>query len=110
MVPEMVCLGEVLIEINQLDEEDSRLFYSGFGGDVSNFAIAIGRQGSSAKLLSLVGNDLLGGHLIELWQKERVNHSHVNKIRDASTGIYFVTHDSSGHNFSYYRKDSAASK
>ena len=69
MVPEMVCLGEVLIEMNQLDEEDSRLFYSGFGGDVSNFAIAIGRQGSSAKLLSLVGNDLLGGHLIELWQK-----------------------------------------
>ena len=45
----MVCLGEVLIEMNQLDEEDSRLFYSGFGGDVSNFAIAIGRQGSSAK-------------------------------------------------------------
>ena len=73
----MVCLGEVLIQMNQLDEEDSRLFYSVFGGDVPNFAIAIGRQGSSVKLLSLVGNDLLGGHLIELWQKERVNHSHV---------------------------------
>ena len=72
MVPEMVCLGKVLIEINQLDEEDSRLFYSGFGGDVSNFSIAIGRQDSSAKLLSLVGNDLLGGHLIELWQKKEL--------------------------------------
>ena len=69
MDSEIVCLGEGLIEMNQLAEEDPRLFYSGFGGDVSNVAIAIARQGSSAKLLSLVGNDLLGGHLIEIWQK-----------------------------------------
>ena len=51
-----------------------------------------------------------GGHLIELWQKEGVNHSQVNKIRDASTGIYFVTYDSNGHNFSYFREDSVVSK
>ena len=56
------------------------------------------------------GMIFFGGHLIELWQKEGVNHAHVSKIQDASTGIYFITHDSSGHNFSYFRKDSAASQ
>ena len=110
MVPEIVCLGEALIEMNQLHEKDPRLFYSSFGGDVSNVAVSIARQGSAAGFLSLVGNDLFGDQLLELWQKEGVNHAHVSKIQDASTGIYFVTHDSSGHNFSYFRKDSAASQ
>lgn len=36
MVPEIICLGEALIEMNQLPEKDPRLFYSSFGGDVSN--------------------------------------------------------------------------
>jgi len=110
MVPEIVCLGEALIEMNQLPEKDPRLFYSSFGGDVSNVAVSIARQGSAAGFLSLVGNDIFGDQLLELWQKEGVNHAHVSKIQDASTGIYFVTHDSSGHNFSYFRKDSAASQ
>ena len=110
MVPEIVCLGEALIEMNQLPEKDPRLFYSSFGGDVSNVAVSIARQGSAAGFLSLVGNDLFGDQLLELWQKEGVNHAHVSKIQDASTGIYFVTHNSSGHNFSYFRKDSAASQ
>ncbi len=110
MVPEIVCLGEALIEMNQLPEKDPRLFYSSFGGDVSNVAVSIARQGSAAGFLSLVGNDLFGDQLLELWQKEGVNHAHVSKVQDASTGIYFVTHDTSGHNFSYFRKDSAASQ
>ena len=103
MVPEIVCLGEALIEMNQLPEKDPRLFYSSFGGDVSNVAVSVARQGSAAGFLSLVGNDLFGDQLLELWQKEGVNHAHVSKIQDASTGIYFVTHNSSGNNLCYLR-------
>jgi 2-dehydro-3-deoxygluconokinase len=110
METEIVCLGEALIELNQLPEKDQHLFYSSFGGDVSNVAIAIARQGSSAGIISLVGDDLFGDQLLELWQREGVNHTHVSKISNASTGIYFVTHDSSGHHFSYFRKNSAASQ
>ena len=110
MVPEIICLGEALIELNQLPEKGKDLFFSSFGGDVSNVAIAIARQGSTAGIISLVGEDLFGDQLLELWQREGVNHTHVSKISNASTGIYFVTHDSKGHNFSYFRKDSAASQ
>ena len=110
METEIVCLGEALFELNQLPEKDQHLFYSSFGGDVSNVAIAIARQGSSAGIISLVGDDLFGDQLLELWQREGVNHTHVSKISNASTGIYFVTHDSSGHHFSYFRKNSAASQ
>ena len=110
MESEIVCLGEALIELNQLPEKGKDLFYSSFGGDVSNVAIAIARQGSKAGIISLVGDDLFGDQLLELWQREGVNHTHVSKISNASTGIYFVTHDSSGHHFSYFRKNSAASQ
>lgn len=110
MESEIVCLGEALIELNQLPEKGKHLFHSSFGGDVSNVAIAIARQGSSAGIISLVGEDLFGDQLLELWQREGVNHTHVSKISNASTGIYFVTHDSRGHHFSYFRKDSAASQ
>ena len=110
MVPEIICLGEALIELNQLPEKGKDLFFSSFGGDVSNVSIAITRQGSTAGIISLVGEDLFGDQLLESWQREGVNHTHVSKISNASTGIYFVTHDSKGHNFSYYRKDSAASQ
>ena len=43
MVPEIVCLGEALIEMSQIPEKDPRLFYSSFGGDVSNVAVSLSK-------------------------------------------------------------------
>ena len=83
MESEIVCLGEALIELNQLPEKGKDVFYSSFGGDVSNVAIAIARQGSSAGIISLVGEDLFGDQLLELWQREGVNHTYVSKISNS---------------------------
>ena len=47
---------------------------------------------------------------LALWQRERVDASGVAIDADANTGIYFVTHGASGHEFSYLRAGSAASR
>jgi len=47
--------------------------------------------------------------LLELWTTEGVNTQAVERDAVAPTGIYFVTHGASGHEFSYLRAGSAAS-
>jgi len=103
---DLVCLGEPLVEFNQLPDQS---FKRSFGGDVSNVAIAAARQGAKCGLITKVGRDIFGDSLCELWAKEGVDTSGVLCIADGETGIYFVTHDENGHHFAYRRKNSAAS-
>jgi 2-dehydro-3-deoxygluconokinase len=106
--PDLICLGEPLVEFNQLPEGD--LYKAGFGGDTSNTAIAAARQGAHAGYLTALGSDRFGDDLMALWKSENVDGSRVRRAADAPTGIYFVTHDDKGHQFQYYRAGSAASR
>ena len=45
MSPQIYCLGEPLVEFNQ---QPDGLFKTGFGGDVSNVAVAAARLGAQA--------------------------------------------------------------
>jgi 2-dehydro-3-deoxygluconokinase len=106
-VPDLICLGEPLVEFSQLPEQE--LYKAGFGGDTSNTAIAAARQGARAGYLTILGQDRFGDLLVELWDREGVDRSQVRRNAQAPTGIYFVTHDAGGHHFHYYRAGSAAS-
>ena len=108
MTIQLVSMGEPLIEFNQ--KENSGLFELGYGGDTSNTVIAATRHGVRSAYFSHVGADKFGQMLKTLWTDEGVDHSYVQESEDSSTGIYFVTHDETGHVFSYLRKNSAASK
>jgi 2-dehydro-3-deoxygluconokinase len=108
LVPELIALGEPLVEFNQ--QPDPELYKSGFGGDTSNTVIAAARQGASTGYLTAVGQDRFGDLLLDLWRRERVDASHVKRDPAAPTGIYFVSHDAAGHHFHYYRAGSAASR
>jgi 2-dehydro-3-deoxygluconokinase len=99
-----------MVEFNQTGEGDGRIYLQGFGGDTSNFAIAAARQGAAAGYVSALGDDSHGRMLRELWGREGVDHSAVATDADAYTAIYFVTHDASGHQFSFMRAGSAASR
>lgn len=105
-MPDIICLGEPMLEFNQ--QADGR-YLAGHGGDTSNCAIAAARQGASVGYLTHLGTDPFGDSFIELWAAEHVDASHVFRNPDAPTGIYFVTHGAQGHQFSYFRKGSAAS-
>lgn len=107
MTPDILCLGEPLLEFNE--QPDGR-YLSGHGGDTSNVAIAAARQGASVGYVTQVGADAFGNSFMELWQSEGVDTSTVRQVTDAHTGIYFVTHGPKGHEFSYFRAGSAASE
>jgi 2-dehydro-3-deoxygluconokinase len=110
MKTDILALGEPMVEFNQTGEGAGRMYLQGFGGDTSNAAIAAARQGASVGYISAVGDDVYGHMLRELWDREGVDHSEVRTDAQGFTAVYFVTHDASGHHFSFFRRGSAASR
>lgn len=106
---DVVALGEGMVEFNQTRAGEPN-YLQGFGGDTSNAVIAAARAGARTAYLSRVGGDAFGAALLELWQREGVDVSAVDTDAQAPTGIYFVTHGDHGHEFSYRRAGSAASR
>lgn len=109
---EILCLGEPMLEFNQLppDETGRALYLEGHGGDTSNAAVAAARAGARAGYITALGQDAPGDSFMALWAREGVDSSTVIRRRDAPTGIYFVTHGPEGHAFTFYRAGSAASR
>jgi 2-dehydro-3-deoxygluconokinase len=107
-MPDIIAMGEALFELNQ--PHDGAPFSPGFGGDTSNAMIAAARSGAATGYFTAVGADRFGQALVELWRAEGVDASRVIVNGGAHTGIYFVTHGPDGHEFSYLRAGSAASR
>jgi 2-dehydro-3-deoxygluconokinase len=107
---DIAAMGEPLIEFNQVRADDARTYLQGFGGDTSNMAIAAARLGARVAYVTLVGEDAFGRALLSLWSREGVDTSGVGRDPEAPTGVYFVTHGPQGHEFSYLRAGSAASR
>ena len=105
---DLMAIGEPLVELNQAGE--GAPFVQGFGGDTSNAMIAAARLGADAAYFTAVGADAFGQALTELWLREGVDASRVVVNGGAHTGLYFVTHGPDGHQFSYLRAGSAASR
>jgi 2-dehydro-3-deoxygluconokinase len=107
---DIVALGEAMIEFNEARASDAHAWLQGFGGDTSNMAIAAARLGARSGYATRVGNDPFGHRLLDMWKREGVAIDGVAVDPDAPTGVYFVSHDASGHVFSYLRAGSAASR
>lgn len=106
---DLVSLGEAMVEFNQASPSQAQ-FLQGFGGDTSNAVIAAARAGARTAYLTRIGADSFGRLLLQLWTQEGVHTSGVSTASASHTGSYFVTHGSQGHEFSYMRADSAASR
>jgi len=96
-----------MIEFNQTDPNTPQ-YLQGFGGDTSNAIIAAARAGARTAYLTRLGDDTFGHLLRDLWAKEHVNTEAVESDPALPTAIYFVTHHSQGHMFTYRRAGSAA--
>jgi len=114
MNPEVVSLGEPMVEFcattgGRLSQ--APLFKRGWGGDTSNFAVAAARQGLSVAHLCRLGDDEFGRSFLELWEAEGMDNSRVIVEPDSFTAIYIISlMDGGGHDFTYYRAGSAASR
>ncbi len=108
--PAILAYGEPMVEFNQTGAGAGREYLQGFGGDTSNFAIAAARQGARVGYLGALGDDPYGRMFRELWDTEGVEHGSVLTDSSAYTAVYFVTHDTAGHHFHFFRAGSAASR
>lgn len=113
MSVDIIALGEPMLEFNATEEgalsEVSR-FLVGWGGDTSNFSIAASRAGGKVGYLTRLGDDEFGRSFLHLWEKEGIDTGQVVMDPDTTTGIYFISRSGDRHYFTYYRKDSAASR
>ncbi|RKP51869.1 sugar kinase [Pararobbsia silviterrae] len=107
--PAILSIGEPMLELNQSPVEP-RQFLQGFGGDTSNFCCVVARQGGSVGYITRLGDDAFGRRFLDLWHEEQIDVRGVAIDPHAHTGLYFVTHSEAGHEFSYMRKGSAASR
>lgn len=110
--PDLLCLGEAMLEFNGQPPgpDGRRLYLEAHGGDTSNVAVAAARQGARVGYVSAVGADAAGDGLLALWAAEGVDATHVRRDPRHPTGIYVVSHAPGGHEFTYHRAGSAASR
>jgi 2-dehydro-3-deoxygluconokinase len=106
---DIVSLGEPLYEFSQVPGESGR-YLQGFGGDTMNCVIAAARHGARAGYITRLGDDEFGRQFLQLWRAEGLDISGVGIDQQAHTAVYFITHGTDGHVFSYLRKGSAASR
>ncbi len=110
MGADLLCMGEPMLEFNQLPAQpDGRVLYlEGHGGDTSNAAIAAARQGARTGYITAIGEDPAGDSLMALWAAEGVDTTTILRRPDRPTAVYFVRHTAQGHGFQYFRAGSAA--
>jgi 2-dehydro-3-deoxygluconokinase len=110
MAVDLLCMGEPMLEFNQLPPrpDGSQHYLEGHGGDTSNAAIAAARQGARVGYITALGQDMPGDSFMALWAREGVDASTVTRTDRWQTCVYFVTHDAQGHHFLHYRANSAA--
>jgi 2-dehydro-3-deoxygluconokinase len=106
---DILAIGEPLMEFAQVTRGDEHLYLPGFGGDVSNTAVAAARQGAKCAIFTALGGDAFGTSFLKLWDEEGIDRSTVITRSDDRTGVYFISYGEEGHVFSYAREGSAAS-
>lgn len=114
MSPDVISLGEPMVEFCATDVgrlSKVPLFKRGWGGDTSNFAVSAARQGLSVAHICRLGGDEFGRSFLDLWESEGMDNSKVIVEPDAWTAIYIISLiEGGGHDFTYYRAGSAASR
>jgi 2-dehydro-3-deoxygluconokinase len=110
MTAELLCMGEPMLEFNQLPllEDGARHYLEGHGGDTSNAAVAAARQGAKVGMITGLGRDMPGDSFMAMWTRTGIDTSMVTRSERYLTGVYFVTHDQAGHHFLHHRANSAA--
>jgi 2-dehydro-3-deoxygluconokinase len=110
---DVISIGEPMIEFTAREKGNlrkARLFELGWGGDTSNFAVAVARLGKKPGYICRVGDDEFGMSFLEMWKREGVDSSHVIVEKNGFTAAYFISLKNRGeHDFTYIRKGSAAS-
>jgi len=111
-VPEVICLGEILIDMIPDKEDVSWSEISNFspvpGGAPANVCIALSKLGVNTGFIGKVGKDPFGELLVEILRENGVDVSQVKFDSDVRTTLAFVsTHKDRENDFIFYRNPGA---
>lgn len=107
-----VAIGELLIDFVPQQKgcalDEVQQFERVAGGAPANVATAVARLGGEAKMISQVGEDAFGTHILKVLRAANVDISSVFRTDRANTALAFVSLDAAGNReFSFYRNPSA---
>ena len=96
----VVAIGELLIDFVP-EEKGCALrevthFERVAGGAPANVAAAVSRLGGRGVMVSQVGDDAFGEHIIDVLKTNGVDTTYVFKTKKANTGLAFVSLDATG--------------
>ncbi len=106
---DLVALGEPLLEFNQTRDASDQ-YLQGFGGDTSNCVIAAARLGAATAYVTRLGDDAFGRKFLALWQREASMPAACRSTPTPTPASTSSRTARSGHEFSYLRAGSAASR
>ncbi len=107
---DIITIGESLIELSTSENLTTATSLDKYyGGDTLTTAISALRLGSKVGFISRIGMDCFKNYLLESWQEEGLDISHVKPVQGVN-GLYMVskTEDCSSKEFAFYRKKTAA--
>ena len=108
----VVAIGELLIDFVPQQKgcalDEVTHFERVAGGAHANVAAAVARLGGNAAMISQVGEDAFGTHILKVLRANGVDTSYVFRTGRANTGLAFVSLDATGNReFSFFRNPSA---
>lgn len=108
----VVAIGELLIDFVPQQKgctlDEVTHFERVAGGAPANVAAAVARLGGKAAMISQVGEDAFGTHILKVLQSNGVDTAYVFRTGRANTGLAFVSLDATGNReFSFFRNPSA---
>ena len=108
----VVAIGELLIDFVPQQKgcalDEVTHFERVAGGAPANVAAAVARLGGHAAMISQVGEDAFGTHILKVLEGNGVDISSVFRTKRANTGLAFVSLDATGNReFSFFRNPSA---
>lgn len=108
----VVAIGELLIDFVPQQKgcalDEVTHFERVAGGAPANVAAAVARLGGNASMISQVGEDAFGTHILKVLRANGVDTSYVFRTGRANTGLAFVSLDAAGNReFSFFRNPSA---
>ena len=106
--PKIACVGECMIELNQIDL-DSGTARLGFAGDTLNTAIYLARLGCDVAYITNLGTDAFSTRMLQGFAAEAVGCGLIGRHDGRLPGIYAIETDKDGErSFRYWREASAA--
>lgn len=97
-MPDVVCLGEVIIDMIAMDSDvglgGTRAFYKSPGGATANVAVGVCRLGGSSRFLGVVADDPFGRYLLNALNEEGVDTAFMKSRAGERTVVGFIARNS----------------